>query len=176
VVRGLIRSLSIAALVLAGIVAMHRGVTERARAEPQGQVALTVHSSTGVGTAGAIGSPGQVELRSPERVQVLGPALSRTGQGQFHLGVGLLSASLALAMLGVVRGNPGRLSKAVRLGCLVPAAWSLVRMILDGGPQSQTGAAAIENLTTLSPVFVLSILLSLSFGSGRTATPARTQP
>lgn len=155
---------------------MHRGVSERVRAEPQGQVPLPWHPAAGSGTVGVIGAPGQVELRSPERVLVLGPALSRKGDSQFHLGVGLLTISLALAMLGIVRADPGRLSKLIRLGCLLPAAWSLGHMILEGGPKSYTGAAAMENLTTLFPVFVLSILLSLSFGSGRAATPVRTQP
>lgn len=173
-----IRLILTGALALAGLFAMHRGTSLRAAAEPVGSVAIgAVDPGRG---PGVLGAAGEVELRSPERVQVLGPAVSRVGQGVFHLGVGLATAAVVMAVLTVIGAAGQHWTNAIRLLVLVPAAWALWKMASEGGPQAMTATAASENFAAYSPVLVVSSLLGLGFGARRNAgdergpTPRRT--
>ena len=174
-VSRLIRPLCIAALVCGGLFAMHRGVSLRSSMEPQGVTTLpSGQSEFGDGGTGIAGQPGQIEIRTPERVQVLGPAVARVGRRFFHLGVGLNVAAVVLAALGIL-GSGGRGSTVVTsLLFLLPAAWALWRLALEGSERAPTGEAAALSLRAYGPVVLVSTLLALGFRAG--ATRRQTSP
>ncbi len=166
----LIRIVCVVVLACAGLFGMHRGTALRVAAEPEGTVALpSATESADVAPPGLLSEAGQVELRTPERVQVLGPAVARTGEGPFHLGVGLATAAFALAILFVLGGGGSTPSRAISLLWLLPAGWALWKMGTEGGPAGATGAAAFEAWSAYAPVFAGSLLLGASWGARKVA-------
>ena len=180
--RRLTRILGIGFLSVASLLTLYRSASLRETSEPPGTVHLSSSEFQGTGllnTDGLVGTAGQVELRTPERVQLLGPAVARVGSRYFHLGVGLGVSALALAVLCVLSGGIGEgaslSTRVFSLACLLPAAWALWGIATEAGPLGATAQLSSEALTTYAPVFTLSLLLGVAF-SGRSGHAPRAAP
>lgn len=143
---------------------MHRGTAQRAALEPRGAVAIA-DSPDSRPASGWLAEPGERELRTPLRIQLIGPAPAQSGARWFHLGVGLASASIALAGIFVLRGKAAMSSRVTSLLWLAPAAWALWRISTLGGPSGATALASSEAWEAHAPVFAASLLLGVAFRS-----------